>query len=410
VGLFALTVLLSNCVWSAQPPEPATAVPAAVEIASETLASGWTAWTLVPAEGAAPETEFVSALKADTDSTLWVGTSRGRVLTLKERTWTQQATLEGCQVTSVAPDGAGTVWLSASDGVARMDASADGHWTVTRFRTCYWGHPAFVSGGYVPGPNAERPFGYVRAIYVPPRERAYAPFAVAGGNGLYPWGGYGHVWHHFLPHYLGANTAWFDLRELFPHRWPTCILEDAPGNLWVGTDGDGIVRYNWEARSYHERRSSEDARGEGVKPDGTEFSRLGPDDVGVDFVRVGAIAAHPLDARVWIALSPAEGDDVLVEYDGGPWAVVPLPDGCLAEAAGTAPDPMRILDLAFVAPDLLVLTTTRGPALLSLAAGAGRTVPVRGDHVEAAPDGSVAIAGDRMCYTRPSLAWGEPAR
>jgi hypothetical protein len=107
---------------------------------------------------------------------------------------------------------------------------------------------------------------------VPPKNRAYAPLAVSREHGLFSWGGYNGVWHHFLPHYWGANSPWVDTRKLIRHRRPTCIVEDNQENLWVGTDGDGVLRFNVKARNYHRRDSEHNQK------DGTEFTKIkGPE-------------------------------------------------------------------------------------------------------------------------------------
>jgi hypothetical protein len=56
-----------------------------------------------------------------------------------------------------------------------------------------------------------------------------------------------------------------DTRELVPHRRPTCIAEDGDGNLWIGTEWDGLVRLNAQARKYHNREPEKN------KKDGTEW-------------------------------------------------------------------------------------------------------------------------------------------
>lgn len=184
--------------------------------------------------------------------------------------------------------------------------------------------------------------GYVDDIYIPTSETSYSPFVISTEHGLFCWGGYGRVWHHFMPHYWGANSAWLDTRELVPNRRPTCIVEDGDGNLWIGTERDGLVRLNAHARKYSDRSSDNNDR------DGTEFSFIGPKEVGCKFDRVADLAASA-DNGVWAILTSREGDCVLIHFDGQKWETHALNGQarCVAElepgavvigAGGTAGD------------------------------------------------------------------------
>jgi hypothetical protein len=228
-----------------------------------------------------------------------------------------QGQLNGIQITGIAVGGAKKVWLSTSDGVRRLAREKDEPWQVTEFRNYYEGHPSFVSGAYIPGEDAVRLWGYVDDVYIPPSETAYSPFIVSTEHGLFCWGGYGRVWHHYMPHYWGANSPWLDTRELVPNRRPTCIAEDIEGNLWIGTERDGLVRLNAHARKYHDRRSDNSEK------DGTEFSFIGPEEVGCKFDRVVDLAASE-DKGVWTLLTSRENGCVLARFDGQRWETVSL--------------------------------------------------------------------------------------
>jgi hypothetical protein len=185
-----------------------------------------------------------------------------------------------------------------------------------------------VSGAYLPGVDAERLWGYVDAIYIPPRKKTYAPFVISAEHGLFSWGGYHGVWHHFLPHYWGANSAWLDTRELIPHRRPTCMIEDGAGNLWVGTDGDGLVRLNAHARDYAGRDPEHNAR------DGTEFTSFSAKEIDCDFATVIALSASTNPQAVWALLKERDRKWSLARFDGERWGNLPLEHEarCLAEA------------------------------------------------------------------------------
>ena len=243
------------------------------------LEGEWVEWTGITS-GEGFHAERITSLSIDREGSLWVGTSRGRLLTRSGTTWQLQARLDA-QVTAVAVETRGRVWLSTGDGIRRLDRSETNSWRVAVFRTYYQGEPGLVSGGYTPGFDAERIWGYVDSIYIPPKKKTYTPLVISTEHGLFSWAGdYYEVWHHFLPHYWGANSAWLDTRELLPHRRPTCMVEDGAANLWVGTDGDGIVCLTAHARDYAARSPDDNGR------DGTEFRSFGTNDLGCDFTSV----------------------------------------------------------------------------------------------------------------------------
>jgi hypothetical protein len=208
-----------------------------------------------------------------------------------------------------------------------LNKSEGNRWQVTAFRVYYQGQPSFVSGGYLPGADAERLWGYVDAIYIPLQKKTYVPFVVSTEHGLFTWGGYHGVWHHFLPHYWGANSPWLDTRELIPHRRPTCMIEDGAGNLWIGTDGDGLVRLNAHARDYSGRGPETNAK------DGTEFTSFGAKEVGCNFATVVALSASTDPQAVWALLKERDRKWTLARFDGERWSNIPLDQEaqCIAE-------------------------------------------------------------------------------
>ena len=234
----ALVIALSiSTVSSAD--DPITLTPTTIELTSTPCDGGWKRWDGIGnVEGAVAYRERLTALAAH-EGDVWVGTSHGRLLSRQDNQWTLQGTLQGIQITGIAFEGPDKVWLSTSDGIRRLDREGQQPWKVTEFREYYEGHPSFVSGGYIPGEDAKRLWGYVDDIYIPQQETVYSPFVISTEHGLFCWGGYGRVWHHFMPHYWGANSAWLDTRDLLPHRRPTCMVEDNDGHLWIGTQWDG---------------------------------------------------------------------------------------------------------------------------------------------------------------------------
>src|SRR5262249_28104097 len=143
-------------------------------------------------------------------------------------------------------------------------------------------------------------------------------FVISEEHGLFSWGNYHGVWHHFLPHFWGANSQWLDTRELISHRRPTCLVEDREGNLWIGTEGDGIVRINAHARRFHEREPKANSK------DGREFTHYGSNDVGCEFMRVNGMSAGH-EQGVWAALVGRDKRRWVGRFCDGQWSLFELP-------------------------------------------------------------------------------------
>lgn len=294
--------------------DPITLVPEPMELTSAPVGEGWIRWDGIGNSGGVMSyRERITALAAD-DAQLWVGTSWGRLLHRADDRWRLIGKLQGLEITGVAVDGADKLWLSTSDGICRLDRKQESDaWEVTRFLIYYQGHPAFVSGAYMPGEDASRRWGYVDEIFVSAKEKSYSPYAISNEHGLFSWGGYGRVWHHYLPHYTGANSAWLDIRELLPHRRPTCMVEDKESNLWIGSEWDGLVRMNAAGRRYAYRDP------ENNEKDGSEFSSFKAKELGVEFDRVEDLAASQ-QSGIWAIVSSREGGSYLARYDGERWS------------------------------------------------------------------------------------------
>jgi ligand-binding sensor domain-containing protein len=308
--------------------DPITLVPERIEIGAKGIDDTWKVWGGIGnAEGVLTRRERISAMVAD-ENVLWIGTSWGRLLSHTEDNWTLHGTLKGVQITGIAVDGPDKLWLSTSDGIRRLQRNDDKSWKATTFQTYYEGHPSFVSGAYLPGEDAVRRWAYVDDIYVPVQEKTYSPFVISQEHGLFCWGGYGGVWHHYMPHYTGANSAWLDIRELIPHRRPICMVEDREGHLWVGTEWDGIVRMNAEGRKYARRKPEDNVK------DDTEFSFFTSKQIGFDFDRVSDLAVSE-EKGVWAVVSSRDSGSRVAHFDGDNWTTLSLGEkvslSCVAE-------------------------------------------------------------------------------
>jgi ligand-binding sensor domain-containing protein len=327
----AVTLSLAN---SSEADDVLTLTAAAIEMTSAGSGDGWYRWNSIgDIDGGVAYRERLTSLSA-CENAVWVGTSYGRLLSRQDNQWTLQGTLQGIQITGIAFEGSDKVWLSTSDGIRRLDRAEKQTWKVSVYRDYYEGHPSFVSGAYIPGEDAVRRWGYVDDIYFPQLETAYSPFAISTEHGLFCWGNYGGVWHHFMPHYFGANSAWVDTRNLLPHRRPTCMVEDKGSNLWIGTQWDGLVRLNANARRYHARNPDNN------KQDGTEFSDFGATEVGCQFDRVDYLASSA-KLGIWAVLSGSSDRAWLARFDGQRWESMAL-DGPVRSVVETEPDVVMI--------------------------------------------------------------------
>lgn len=295
------------------------------------VGGGWTRWDGIgDLKGAVGWRERATSLHMGQIADVWIGTSHGRVLRYADGGWTLELQLPDLQITGIALQ-QDTVWLSTSDGMRQLarpkSDPAGKHWNVKAYREYYSGHPTFVSAAYIRGEDAVRLWGYVDRVYVPELVSTYAPFAISEEHGLFS-GDHPSVWHHFLPHFWGANSQWLDTRELIPHRRPTCMVEDKQGSLWIGTDGDGLIRINARARHFNQRGSTDNAK------DGKEFSYFTASEVGCEFVRVNAVSAgHEQD--VWVALSGRDKRRYVARFSGDKWTYLELPQIKRRTTSGT---------------------------------------------------------------------------
>jgi hypothetical protein len=308
--------------------EPSKFTPVPITLNARPCVEGWQEWQgIADIEGFVAGRERITSLSPGTSGDVWVGTSHGRLLSMANEKWNLVGHLKGIQITGIAFEGPDKVWLSTSDGIRRLEREKEA-WKLKEYRTYYEGHPSFVSGGYIPGEDAVRLWGYVDDIYIPPKNSAYSPFAISTEHGLFCWASGHGVWHHFMPHYWGANSSWLDTRELVPHRRPTCIVEDAEANLWIGTEWDGIVRLNARGRDYHNRSPEKN------KKDGIEFTLIGPKELGFEFDKVLDLTAG-LERGVWAVLGLKDNEWALARFDRNSWTTMTvrgkLGPTCVAE-------------------------------------------------------------------------------
>lgn len=373
-------ILLTSGLISAE--EPTTFTPEPIALNTKPCGKDWKEWEVISnPRGVVSHRERLTSIHADNAGGIWVGTSWGRLLSWANNKWILQANFKNVEITGIAVESPEKVWLSTSDGIRRLDRDKDA-WKLTEYRTYYQGHPSFVSGGYIPGEDSVRLWGYIDDIYIPLKNRTYMPFVVSTEHGLFCLAGRFDVWHHFLPHYWGTNSSWLDTRTLLPHRRPTCVVEDAETNLWIGTEWDGIVRLNAPGRDYHSREP------ENNKSDGTEFTSIGPKEVGCEFERVTDLVVGR-ENGIWAVLGSKNEQNILARFDGKVWTTMTLPSSsrkatCISEI---------IPDVVLVG----VASDFRGPTVLRVEWKSQKIEPLSGPkgnifEIVTLPDGRVFAA------------------
>jgi hypothetical protein len=117
MGVVLPFALSGGMLGSAMGAELNTLTPESIDLKATRCGSGWRKWESIGnIEGMSPGREQLTSLAA-TDHDVWVGTSRGRVLTLRGDNWSLQGQLKGIQITGIAVDGPDKVWISTSDGI-----------------------------------------------------------------------------------------------------------------------------------------------------------------------------------------------------------------------------------------------------------------------------------------------------
>jgi len=311
-----------------------------VELQATDIGQGWRKWEgilsarEVPIDYSSPPPDLISALSIDGEGSAWIGTSRGTLVILRHDGDVKKGRLGSVEITDFAFETPDRVWLSTGDGLVRLIRKEPTKWKVEHQRYYFEGHPSVVSF-YQPGLDSRRLWGHVDRVYFPQVIKHYAPFAISRGHGLFCEGT---PWHHFMPHYWGWNSPWLDTRDLMPHRRPICMVEDGLGNLWIGTEWDGVVRLNAHARKYCKRRTDNNQK------DGTEFSFFRPGEIGTEFVSVAELVSSSDPHAVWALIQSKTGHaalrqfrgDYLARFDGEKWTVLSLAGkaeraGCLTE-------------------------------------------------------------------------------
>lgn len=293
-----------------------------LELAVREVGNGWREWQGFPLN----TSERVSALyvtPADADPAVrgvWVGTSEGWLYHGTGDNWTIEAGALDTEITGIAVRQDGetsgssyTLLLSTSDGIRTVGPFSRLHEkarTVRSTRSYYAAAPA-VSPFVSVVPEYQRPMGFVDDILV--RSMRFSePVAITSEHGvLFNLGPYWLIDCH-RSSLASERLTWFDPDAPIPHRRPTCVIEDSGGNLWLGTDGDGIVRIDAGTRLLHTPKED------------PYFARYSPDDIGCRFTRV-TDAKRGFNDSLWFTLTDYGRHSFVARFQNDEWSVVELP-------------------------------------------------------------------------------------
>jgi signal transduction histidine kinase/ligand-binding sensor domain-containing protein len=185
---------------------------------------------------------FVLSLSLDREGNLWAGTDGGGLDRIRRKVFSSPAGLSGEVAQSIAPDAAGGLWVAFnSHGISHWLTNSTGYgigtssnaWTVlVDRRQQVWagtrgeGLFKFAAGYFQPVFEAQK---VGREIFVLYEDRAGKIWA-GGENGL---GGFD-----------GTNWNCFTTGDGLPASAVRALAEDARGNLWIGTERDGLFQLN----------------------------------------------------------------------------------------------------------------------------------------------------------------------
>lgn len=204
-------------------------------------AGTFTHWRHDPEDDNSLASDLVRCLLIDDQDNLWIGTSGGGLdrLDPSRRTFTHfrdplgSSAGDNHRVLSLLQDRSGVLWIATAGGVHRFDPATE---TIVPFEPFLAELPA----------NGER---LVMNIF----EDRDGVIWLGTNSGLYSYDGQGlrrYGAQEGSPHGLSHDHAW-------------AMLEDQAGDLWVGTAGGGLNRFDRRARTF-EHFTADDGLGNNV--------------------------------------------------------------------------------------------------------------------------------------------------
>ncbi len=191
--------------------------------------------------------ETILALYAEPDGSLWIGTQRGGLACWKDERFvsrlTRQERLPGDMVTALCRSRDGSLWIGTDAGLARVREGR-----VVSQTTAREGLPANRVNDILEESNGQvwvattgglARLSEGRAIAVTKSKEFSSINALRQDRGGTIWTGTGRG----LTRVRSGAVDSFDASDGPPHGVVVvCILEDHEGGLWIGTDGDGLLR------------------------------------------------------------------------------------------------------------------------------------------------------------------------
>jgi diguanylate cyclase (GGDEF)-like protein len=302
--------------------------------------------------GALPDS-FVLALHVDPDGTLWIGTGAGGLVRYDARAerfvspLAAGAALSRHTVSALLSAGGQRLWVGTSGGLDLLDTRSGALQPHARLAGPL-GLPARGVHALLRSDDGALWVGTDGGLYRQPREGArFEPVALATAEGASP-----HVAHLTQD---AARRVWIGTRshgaflaepgtadarplhQLLPSGAPRlanaairAMVEAGPDDMWLGTDGEGVLRV--DARTGQLRRVRHHARAPGGLPDDDIFALMRDRD-GLVWVASDSGLSHHAAGRhaisTWFGGDPGQA----IHHENVP-ALLPLPDGRVLLAAG----------------------------------------------------------------------------
>ena len=224
---------------------------------------------LAPATSAAPQdakppapamqiSQYVRVIFEDRAGNIWFGTNDDGVCRHDGKSFVYFTTKDGFggkAVRGISQDGDGNLWFATDGGVSRYDGKAfttfkvkdglpdDEAWSVlvdskgtlwvgTVAGVCRYDGTAFARFP-IPAANAEGTPRYNRKL-------VWAIFADRAGNLWFGTDGDG------VRRYDGESFKTYTVKDGLAADNVRCILQDRGGNIWFGTWGGGVIRFDGE--------------------------------------------------------------------------------------------------------------------------------------------------------------------
>jgi ligand-binding sensor domain-containing protein len=235
---------------------------------------------------APPRYGWLGCVTEDSSGRFWIGCENGEVLRLNPHD-SGFVTVLGCtdttntlpSVTAIAEDSSGNIWIGTEGGLLRIRAAAASSENLpVPFDTVH-GLPAAGIVGLLPGRDGrlwvgmrDGSFGWIerwkmefqRLASLPLPGGPFGVFALLAedhsgdlwvgtlGNGLCRWDNDGREWQKYLVH---REKSGHEYADVIPS-----IMVDRSGILWVLTNSRGLLRWISPVRAFHSFTAAENSR------------------------------------------------------------------------------------------------------------------------------------------------------